>query len=54
MLCRRMHLTERRMQPPRIVTDGPIVRPCSDRKRDKERAQSDIAAAHMQILNKSK
>lgn len=54
MLCRRMHLTERRIQPPRIVTEGPIVRPCSDRKREREQHQSDVAAAHMQLLSRSK
>uniref|UniRef100_A0A182NR61 Uncharacterized protein n=1 Tax=Anopheles dirus TaxID=7168 RepID=A0A182NR61_9DIPT len=32
MLCRRMRLTERHLQPPREPLDGPIVRPCTARK----------------------
>ncbi|KFB35216.1 hypothetical protein ZHAS_00001362 [Anopheles sinensis] len=32
MLCRRMRLTERHLQPPREPLEGPIVRPCTARK----------------------
>ncbi|XP_049548054.1 uncharacterized protein LOC125959284 [Anopheles darlingi] len=32
MLCRRMRLTERHLQPPREPLEGPIVRPCTVRK----------------------
>uniref|UniRef100_A0AAG5CZ32 Uncharacterized protein n=1 Tax=Anopheles atroparvus TaxID=41427 RepID=A0AAG5CZ32_ANOAO len=32
MLCRRMRLTERHLQPPREPLQGPIVRPCTARK----------------------
>uniref|UniRef100_A0A182Q975 Uncharacterized protein n=1 Tax=Anopheles farauti TaxID=69004 RepID=A0A182Q975_9DIPT len=32
MLCRRMRLTERHLQPPREPLAGPIVRPCTARK----------------------
>ncbi|XP_052868278.1 uncharacterized protein LOC128274208 [Anopheles cruzii] len=32
MLCRRMRLTERHLQPPREPLEGPIVRPCTTRK----------------------
>ncbi|XP_058060652.1 uncharacterized protein LOC131211263 [Anopheles bellator] len=32
MLCRRMRLTERHLQPPREPAEGPIVRPCTVRK----------------------
>ncbi|XP_058821307.1 uncharacterized protein LOC131683390 [Topomyia yanbarensis] len=32
MLCRRMRLTERHIQPPREPNEGPIIRPCTARK----------------------
>ncbi|XP_058448447.1 uncharacterized protein LOC131428484 [Malaya genurostris] len=34
MLCRRMRLTERHIQPPREPNEGPIIRPCTARKLD--------------------
>ncbi|XP_055637274.1 uncharacterized protein LOC129775986 [Toxorhynchites rutilus septentrionalis] len=34
MLCRKMRLTERHIQPPREPNEGPIIRPCTARKLD--------------------
>lgn len=50
MLCRRMHLTERRIQPPRISTEGPIVRPCSERLREADRIEHELRARHLKNL----
>lgn len=27
-----MHLTERHIQPPKLPSEGPIIRPCSNKK----------------------
>lgn len=54
MLCRRMNLSDRRLPPPRIVTEGPIIRPCSDRKREKEKVQSELTSQIHSNQNKCK
>ncbi|XP_029719073.2 uncharacterized protein LOC109404459 [Aedes albopictus] len=47
MLCRRMRLTERHLQPPREPNEGPIVRPCTARKLEgSDRESSLFSAGH--------
>ncbi|KAL1404299.1 hypothetical protein pipiens_005408 [Culex pipiens pipiens] len=49
MLCRRMRLTERHIQPPREPNEGPIIRPCTARKlegSDRDRDSSLFSAGH--------
>ncbi|XP_055602955.1 uncharacterized protein LOC129751454 [Uranotaenia lowii] len=46
MLCRRMRLTERHIQPPREPNDGPIIRPCTARKLTGSDGDSLYASGH--------
>ena len=43
MLCRRMRLTERHVQPPREPIEGPILRPCTSRNIEGKNKEGDIA-----------